>query len=469
MRVFQFKLTCWIALGVFALLFTALVGFNIYALHAIVHDAEERMETVSRGILRELAADHAPPRGPIAAATIQTIEASMGFIARDRQMGYAIVSQSYDLLYQTPGFNLPLDRGFLTKPHKRPFIVKVESESDLDDAFSEWHFMFRYQGEEFIIFTSDRGEYELVERLLEGLGVVLVLAILFALPVGYLVSRQILNPLDAIDSAVQRIRTGDLSARIAPIDSKDEVSRLIETLNLTLAELQASFSRIQRFSADAAHELNTPLTAIRGNMEVCLGRERTVEQYQAVLAESVEQITALSTLLQDLLLLARPGSAAQKQALAPVDGSAIVEHAAEQAQALGEAANLRIVRDIEPAVVLPGNERLLLRLCYNLMHNAVRFSRAGGVVTVAFHQRGDTAVLEVQDHGVGIGPEDREKIFQPFYQVGESRSTGTGLGLTIVKWIVDLHDGKIAVESEPGHGARFRVTLPTRREKRVTS
>lgn len=460
MKVFQFKLTCWIALGFFLFLFLALVSFNIYAVHEIMHEAEERMEAVSRGILNELEARNSPPDGPIDAATIQGIDANMGFIARERRIGYAIVSQGYDLLYETPGFNLPLDRAFLSKPHERPFIVRVESEDHLDDALSEWHFLFRYEGDDFIIFTNDRGEYELVERLVEGLGIVLVLAIVLALPSGYFVSRKVLAPLDAIDAAVQKIRDGDLSARIPPIRSKDEVSRLVDTLNLTFEELQASFNRIQRFSADAAHELITPLTAVRGTMEVCLGRERNVEEYQEVLAESVERITSLSTLMKDLLLLAKPGTRAQKRHLAPVNFSSVAERAVEQAQAGGNAATIRVVCDIESDIVLPGSRSLLLRLCYNLVHNAIRFSRAGAVVTVVLRRKDDTGVLEVRDSGIGIRYEDREKIFEQFYQVEEGHSTGAGLGLSIVKWIVNLHDGKIDVESEPGRGALFRVALP---------
>ena len=276
------------------------------------------------------------------------------------------------------------------------------------------------------------------------------------------VSRKILNPLDAIGAAVQRIRAGDLAARIARPESDDEVSRLIDTLNLTFDELQASFHRIQRFSADAAHELNTPLTAIRGNLEVCLGRERMVDEYQTVLAESVEQISSLSRLLRDLLLLAKPGSPQQKEHFTPVDCSAMAERAAEQAQLHGDSVGVRVVREIEPGLVLAGNESLLLRLCYNLIHNGIRFSPAGSVVTVKLQRQGDAAVLEVMDRGIGIRPEDQAKIFEQFFPVEKSRNTGNGLGLSIVKWIVDLHGGRIEVESEPDCGALFRVTLPMR-------
>jgi signal transduction histidine kinase len=459
MKVFQAKLTCWIALGFFGLMFVMLIAFNVYAVHEITHGAKDRLKTVSRGILKELAAHDCPLQGPIPEATIAEIDANLGFIARERKIGYAIVSLDYRVLHQTPGFSIPSDPGFLARERERPFIQRVVSEEGLGEALSEWHFMFRYPGEQFIIFTNDRGEYELVERLFEGFGLALVLAIVLALPSGYVVSRRVLRPLDAIDSAVQRIRAGDLSARIERANSKDELARLIDTLNLTFAELEGAFQRVQRFSADAAHELNTPLTAIRGNMEVCLGRERSVEEYQTVLAESVEQITLLSRLLRDLLLLARPGSQQQKEYFTPVSFSLVVEQASEQAGIVAGERSVRVDCEVQSDLVLEGSESLLLRLCYNLVHNAIRFSHPGSTVTVRLDRHGDTAVLQVCDHGIGIRPEDREKVFERFYQVDQSRNAGTGLGLSIVKWIVDLHGGRIEVESEPGCGTLVRVIL----------
>lgn len=461
MRVFQFKLTAWIAAGFFALMFVVLIAFNLYAIHRILRDADGRMEVVSHGIMTELAAHGTPPGGPVSPAVIAAIDAHLAFATRHRGIGYAIVSLSYDVLYETPGLSLPRERAFLARERKRPFIVKVGSGGDdLDDALSEWHVMFRCRGKDVIVFTSDRSEYELVEKIIEGMCLALGLAVLLALPLGHLMSRKVLASLDAIDDAVQRLRQGDLSARIATAHSHDEVARLIEALNRTFDSLQASFERIQRFSADAAHEMNTPLTALRGTIEVCLRRERTTAEYQVVLAECLDQITTLSGLMKDLLLLARPGTAEQRRLMAPVNASDLVEQVAEQAQASSTANAVRIACDIQPGIVLTGSEGLLGRLCHNLVDNAIRFSGAAGSVTVSLRRQANTAVLDVRDQGIGIAAADLKRIFEPFYQVEESRSVGTGLGLAIVKWIVELHGGSIVVESQPGQGSLFRVTLP---------
>ena len=461
MKSFQFKITCWIALGFFSLMFLILIAFNVYAIHEVAHSAKKRMKTISRSILQELASRNTPESGPVPESAIKAINAKLAFIDREGKLAYAIVSRDHDILYRTPGFNIPLDETFLARQHDRLFLQEVTSRgNELEDALSEWHFLFRYGDDGFTIFASDRGDYELLERFFEGLAAALILAFVFALPFGYLLSRKVVNPLKAIDGAARQIRAGNLLARIPARKSDDEMSRLIETLNLTFAELRDSIDRIGQFSVDAAHELNTPLTVLRGQMEVCLGRERTVQEYQTVLADSVEQIISLSRMLKDLLLLAGPGTERHRQAFSPVDLSVAAEDATTSLETIAAESNTRILRNIEPDVLLVGDASLLKRLCYNLIHNAMRFSIAGSTVTVGLRTVDNAAVLEVMDQGIGIDPGDQERVFERFYQVDESRSAGTGLGLSLVKWIVDLHSGRIEVESEPGHGSTFRVTLP---------
>ncbi|MBT4822362.1 MAG: HAMP domain-containing histidine kinase [Lentisphaerae bacterium] len=461
MKSFQFKITCWIAFGFFSLMFLILIAFNGYAIHEVAHSAKRRMKTISRGILRELETYDTPSSGPIPESTITMVNEKLAFIDQEGRVAYAIVSKEHAVLYRTPGFNIPIDETFLARPHGRLFLHEVKSGGDeLEDALSEWHFLFRYEGDSFTIFASDRGDYELLERFLEGLAAALILALMFALPSGYLLSRKILAPLHAIDAAAEQLRAGNLDARVVTRKQDDEISRLINTLNLTFAALQRSIDQISQFSADAAHELNTPLTVLRGQLEVCLGRERTVHEYQTVLADSVEQIISLSRMLKDLLLLAGPGRERHRKAFSLTDWSLAVEDTVTSLEMVAAGGNTRVRSNIEPEVQLVGDAPLLQRLCYNLIYNAIRFSPVGGTVTVRLRRVLDTAVFEVKDQGIGIKDEDQKKIFERFYQVDESRNTGTGLGLSLVKWIAEMHDGQIEVESELGNGSLFRVTLP---------
>jgi len=459
MKSFQFKITCWIAMGFFAFMFFALVAFNIHAVHAVAHSAKKRMRTISRSILQELA-ERGVHDGPIAEDVSRRINEKLAFIDRERSLAYAVASKDRKVLYQTPGFNLPTDDEFLDKEHERLFLRRVESGEQIEDFFDRWCLLYRYPSKNFIIFVTDHGDYELLERLVDGFCFTLVLALVIALPSGYLLSRRILSPLKAIDATVREIRRGNLHARIQRIDTHDEISRLIDTLNLTFAELEESFGRIKQFSADAAHELNTPLTALRGNMEVCLGKTRNVDEYQAVLAGSVAEIMSLSRMVNDLLLLASLSNGQHKRQFAPVDCSGLVGEIIEQFEIIASEKNIRIIREDEADQQLIGDLSLLRRLCYNLIHNAIRFSHSGSEIEVSLKRGNNAVVLEVKDQGIGIKPEDWENIFKRFYQVDQSRNSGTGLGLSLAKWIVDLHGGQLEVESELGSGSLFRVTFP---------
>jgi len=461
MKSLQFKMTCWIALAFFSLMFVLLVAFNIYAFHEVAHQEKRRMKTISRGILRELVGRGV--HGAVSEQAIASINEKLSFIDKEGKLAYAIVSEDHRVLHHTPGFSIPLNEKFLAKEHKRLFLHSVKSGEDLDDLLAEWRFIFRYQGDGFIVFVSDYQNYELFERFMGGLAAVLVLALVLAVPCGFFLSRRILEPLSAIDATVQDIRAGDLRARIPAVASGDELSRLVETLNLTFDELEASFERIKQFSADAAHELNTPLTAMQGNLEVSLGRERTTLEYQTVLAECIEEISSMSRMVKDLLLLANPGNGRRKESFGRLDCSAVVEEASARLETIASKNSIRILRDIEPNVELEGDASLLSRLCHNLIHNAARFSPPDTDVTVALRRARAEVVLEVRDQGVGIKPQDRDRIFERFYQVAESRSAGAGLGLALVKWIADLHGARIEVESDPGRGSLFRITLPGER------
>lgn len=460
MRSFQLKITCWIAAGFFALMFGVLVLFNVYAIHEVAHTAKKRMKTISRSILEELASG-AVRSGPIPDEVVRAIDEKLSFVDREGTLSYAVVSKEHRLLYNTPGFNLPLEEEFLSKEHKRLFLQSVRSGDDAEDLLSVWHFLFRYEGQHFVIFVSDSQSYELLEKFVHGLGICLLLALALAVPSGLFLSKKVLRPLEAIDATAQRVRQGHLEARIATIPGADEIARLADALNATFAELEQSFARIRQFSADAAHELKTPLTAIRGTVEVCLSRERSPAEYQAVLADCAEEVAGLSRMVTDLLLLASPGDESRKRRFAVVDCSDLVRDVIDRLEAITEGKRVRVEQRIEEQVHVSGDETLLQRLCYNLVHNAVRFSESGSTATVSLQRQDGNVLLTVEDHGIGIRPDDRDRIFERFYQVDEGRGSGTGLGLAIAQWVAELHGGRIDVESRPGDGSRFVVTLPS--------
>jgi heavy metal sensor kinase len=278
---------------------------------------------------------------------------------------------------------------------------------------------------------------------------------------GWFLARRALTPVDTMVEAARKIEAEDLSLRLTTMDSHDELDRLAAVLNDMLARLERSFTAVRHFSADAAHELRTPLTILKGEIEVTLQASRSEEEYRQILTSCLEEVDRLSALVQDLLFLARSDSGNVTVTDTPVDLSAIFTEVTQPLRALAESASLTLTAPSPLPLWVNGNASMLFRLIFNLGENAIKYTPAGGTVALQLTQDGSTAVLQVQDTGPGIPPADQARIFDRFYRGDPARSRGgTGLGLALVRSIVSLHKGQIAVDSEVDKGTCFRVTLP---------
>ena len=289
------------------------------------------------------------------------------------------------------------------------------------------------------------------------------LALALAAGGGWLAARRALSPVDRMTQAAQRIKAGRLSDRLEKSGTGDELDRLADTLNEMLGRLETSFAEMRQFTADASHELQTPLTILRGEMEVALRSTRRPDEYGEVLKSALEEIERISLLVEGLLLLARSDAGVLRIEHAPVD---LVLVAEEVLSRLGPHASkkgvvLKVGR-IEP-VMVAGDRFHLERLLFNLVDNAVKYTPAEGTVAVEIAQDGGFAVLGVADTGIGIPAEEQQNVFKRFYRSADARSQpqgGSGLGLSIVQSVVEAHGGRIELMSEPGSGSTFRVYLP---------
>ncbi|HZU14063.1 MAG TPA: HAMP domain-containing sensor histidine kinase [Chloroflexota bacterium] len=295
-----------------------------------------------------------------------------------------------------------------------------------------------------------------------ALSITLLLMAPFALAIclilGWWVARAALRPIGRISRTVGAIgESRDLGRRLAYRGPQDEIGRLAGTFDGMMARLEAAFEAQRRFVADASHELRTPLTAIRGNadlMAIAPPSER-----ELCLAAIRRESERMSRLVSDLLLLAEADTA---EAGIRKQTSALDEIVAEAAHSLRVTAGDRvnIMVDVEPVTAEVDPDRIS-QLLLNLSDNAVKFTPPGGTVTLRLRRDGGEAVLEVEDTGIGIPPEEHDAIFRRFYRVDTSRSThGTGLGLAISGWIATAHGGTISVRSSPGRGSTFSVRLP---------
>jgi two-component system heavy metal sensor histidine kinase CusS len=258
--------------------------------------------------------------------------------------------------------------------------------------------------------------------------------------------------------AARRIGAEDLSRRLTAETGDDELARLAGVLNDMLGRLEGSFAAARQFSADAAHELRTPLTILRGELDVALAAAPHDAPHRRALESCLEEVGRLSSLVEDLLFLARADAGADPPPSDRVDLAQLVGDAAPALEALAArgGAHLEIAAAPAPA---RGSAPLLFRVVFNLVDNAITHGGAGARVSVATGTDGDRAVLAVCDDGPGIPPAARERIFDRFHRGDPARARGgAGLGLAITKAIVDLHRGAIAVAVEPR--TCFRVTLP---------
>ena len=280
---------------------------------------------------------------------------------------------------------------------------------------------------------------------------------------GWLLARRALRPVDRMAETARRISAEHLAARLEDTGANDELSRLAQTLNEMLGRLDTSFRQIRQFSADASHELQTPLTILKGEIEVALRMPRTPEEYQRILKSALEEIDRVARLVEGLLLLARADAGVLRMDLQPVDLAQLVEDVYGQAKVLADRRNITLLLGVMEPLSIRGDYERLRRVLLNLVDNGIKYTPSGGRVTLSLQRDGEWASLRVTDTGIGLSPEDQEKIFERFYRSAEARSRGeggAGLGLCIARSIAEAHGGKIQVESTPGLGSTFTVLLP---------
>jgi two-component system, OmpR family, sensor kinase len=280
---------------------------------------------------------------------------------------------------------------------------------------------------------------------------------------GAILARFALRPIKAItDTAHQITVTQDLGRRIPIVVPNDELGRLSSTINDMLARLETSFDAQQRLVADVSHDLRTPLTTIRGNLDLL---KRGAVDDEVMRGEALRAIgdetERMSRLVSDLLLLAQAdaGMTLHRQ---PVELDTLLLEVYRQAQVMALAHNISVRLGAEDQALVGGDVDRLRQLLLNLIDNALKYTPAGGQVVLVLRRSDGWVRIQVTDNGVGIAPEDLPHIFERFYRADRSRARrgGSGLGLSIAQWIAEAHGGRVEVSSEVGKGSTFTVWLP---------
>ena len=292
----------------------------------------------------------------------------------------------------------------------------------------------------------------------------LPLLVLLACLLGYWLAGRALAPVERIIQSAEDVGVQNLSRRLQVPEARDELRRLTETLNAMLDRIEHGVKRITQFTADASHDLRTPISVIRTDAEIALRRQRTAAEYRQSLARILEVSAGTTGLIESLLTLARADGGNSNLKLMTVDLTLVLEKVALQTSVLASSKGLTFTSALANSHLwVKADAAALEKFFLILLDNAVKYTPTGGFLWLRSRELNGEAMVEVEDTGIGIAPEDQARIFDRFYRVNHARSAsapGAGLGLSIASWIAAEHHSRIEVQSAAGSGSLFRVRLP---------
>jgi len=300
-----------------------------------------------------------------------------------------------------------------------------------------------------------------LNNLIAILFLLLPISVLLTGMAGAFLVKITLSPVDNMIKTIHQITAESLELRIDIPRTKDEIQRLAATFNDMLARLDESFSSQKQFIQDVSHEFKTPLTILKGELETTLRKIRSAQEYESVLYSSLEEINKISTITDNLLVLARLDNKEFRPEFKSLDLNLLIQTVVSDIRILAEPKNITVDFLTPEKIVLNADREQLRQLFLNLLDNAIKYTPDNGRVTINLHKDAGFAKVELSDTGIGIPETELPYIFNRFYRVDKSRSsTGFGLGLSIARSIAELHEGKIKVESQLGRGTTFSVLLP---------
>jgi heavy metal sensor kinase len=371
-----------------------------------------------------------------------------------------VADENGDFVYRSPrlqALNFPI-----TYPQKRQFMTVKSGGSPLRaysiKTVSSGRTFTIQVAEDMDDYFDALGRY----RLFLWIGIPLLL--IAATVGGHWMSRRALRPVDEITRAAKEISPTDLAARVVVPGTRDEIESLARTLNAMLQRIQSAFEQMKQFTADASHDLRTPIAFIQTRAEVALRKPRTDYEYREALNEIFDETRRLSGLIENLLLLARTDVATEGIKLEKINLCDVARDAGAQGKTLAESRHIEWSQNLpESSLWIRGDTDALRRLFLILIDNAIKYTPEHGSVGVGVGTLDGKAYLEVLDSGIGIAEKDLPHIFNRFYRADSARSRdsgGFGLGLSIGQWIAKAHQGTITVKTALGQGSSLQVWLP---------
>ena len=301
-----------------------------------------------------------------------------------------------------------------------------------------------------------------LENLFYILSFIVPIILIFSIIGGNFIIYKSFAPIEKILSELKNISANDLSARLNNSNNQDEINQLITEINNLLIRLEASFERISQFSSDASHELKTPLTIIKGELEIALRKDRNIDEYKQSLKTSLEEVIVIEQTINDLLFLAKNEKDLITNKMELLYFDEIIDESINEVKNFADLHQVKINFELVDTIEFKGYSNLLKIAIKNILKNAIQFSHKNSQIIVKSYKKGNTFNISIQDFGIGIPLNEQEKIFEKFYRTDKSRnknSGGTGLGMSIVKKIIDIHKGSIKIESIENVGTTVTISF----------
>jgi heavy metal sensor kinase len=288
----------------------------------------------------------------------------------------------------------------------------------------------------------------------------MALLIIGAAGLGWFMARRAVSGVEAVTRTAQKISGGALGERVPVKGRGDEIDQLALTFNQMLDRLQALLTEIKEMTDHLAHDLRSPLTRIRGQAEVTLTTAKSLREYEALAADTVEECDRLLDLINTLLLISKTETGVQTPAAEEIDLTALIQEACDLFSPTAEDKGLRWHCELPEVRRVWGDTRMIQRMIANLLDNAIKYTPSGGSVTLVLSEKGGQPTITVKDTGIGIAAEDLPRIFERFYRADRSRSQeGSGLGLSLARAIARALGGDLTATSVPNQGSTFTITL----------
>lgn len=284
---------------------------------------------------------------------------------------------------------------------------------------------------------------------------------------GYILIAVLLQPLEQITNALDEINANNLSTRIELENESKDVIQLVTSINTMIQRIENSFKQIQQFTSDASHELRTPLAILMGELEIGLHTSKSKQDFQEVILSALDEVIRLSKVVSSLLELSKAESGKLLLQFENTNISDLLLDLLEDAEILSEAKKINLHHSVERSVYAEIDSSKIHQALLNIIENSIKYTQEEGEVSIVLDSDSQFVTIEVKDNGIGMTEEELPFIFDRFYRADVSRSTaiqGTGIGLAIVKWILEGHDAITTVNSKPNEGTTFLIKLPKKRK-----